>query len=1419
MKTTPENETVPPARRWWRWRWVQVLAGLAFGVAVLVALALTPPVQRWVVRKVIERQVGWRVRMVEFGVGPTGLEASGVVFTMPGLEARTEPVAIRIAPLRLLTRQRLAIERIEARKLRVVLTPEKFSSPSAAPSVPRVPFGGVLRTLRMPLAWTLDSAQVDGEIEVRRGADSMAVGAFAVQGGGFAGGHVGEFTYDVTVNSAILPPGPENKVRTHGTVRLTPNAAGGIARIEVNGELNLPHYGALVLPWGKYAVEIKESATGEDYQVHLDLGPSGTVDLAAQLDAQQSKLSGRLGLHLDQALAASLRPAGWPTASLSGGADFQYDLREGDGAVAFSGDIEAGDWGRLLPQLAVIDAFKGQLVAALSGRAGVWKIEKLALTLAGKTTPAVLHAEMVAPAGFPLPVNGPLLKFGAEHVPLATWSNPWLAPVNRQITPAEFSGEWTIGLTDAPGVIVSPTKPCAISPATVQGPGLPPLPPLGLTFSPQVELSAHGLRLRVPDFLATTARGDRLEAKLELTNDPAAKALHTTGEIRGMAATLFSEPEVPRALVVSGKWDVARTGTQWRLSAFEAALREGTAEPCVSLRLIQPLTIDAEKWTVATDTQERDWMRLKFGGFPLGWVSRWTPGRKIAGALVEGESALRSTKNGRLGFITTTPWHVANATYAVGGRTLFDGDVSVKPGFAVDRQAGGLRLNGLEARDRQGNRITGSVAFGGSLKDKKAATTIAFDLELPALPHSAETFGPLHGTLRIKSHTESPTIAAVETFSLHLRNDQRELLALEAPQPFLFGLSNSGVATAATVAPLRLTTGEIPLAWLRPWTGVFSFEGTLQPSEFLLTAQMTKFLLRPIQPLHVSQFAMKRGKREWASNADLVLYPGLDLTVACEPLPKFQLGYSGTVHVTDCMLDVGGARALDLDAALGFLGDDKRVLPGSVTLTTRLDFGVLSKIRTLAYRGCPAGGTLVGRIDGDALGDQPLELWARMEGVPSADGTRTLPAFEVAAHGHVSLPDSTFNAGVEARLETKPVATDMKFDASLRLDGSEVKTGSTLRSNFFDAGEALALAQAFLPKRSAAAIARAKARETQAKAAAPAPLLGPDGKPVYPRGDGPFWAGLRGYFDLEMNAVQFAPYRIDQVRGRLELDEHSLTLSQLSGEMFAGKWSGAAHIDYQPKNSIGDHALAAEFRIEQFDSAKVVQAAFPSEKALLGAKIDLHAGVQSRGNAPIELIDRAAAEFTVDGTQGVVRLKVPNQDTLAGAALFGGTILLSPELRALGRLLKQFAEMPLDRVRIVGERTTSGEIDLNEFRVESPQVRLVASGRIPAEESLPLLQRPLELSVDLGAKKDVAVILRGMKLIERTPDAEGYQSLKEKFSLGGKVGAPDTKPLYDLLAKAVVGSQGTWGVLMRKVQSEVEKSKKEPPPKKVSSAQ
>ena len=77
----------------------------------------------------------------------------------------------------------------------------------------------------------------------------------------------------------------------------------------------------------------------------------------------------------------------------------------------------------------------------------------------------------------------------------------------------------------------------------------------------------------------------------------------------------------------------------------------------------------------------------------------------------------------------------------------------------------------------------------------------------------------------------------------------------------------------------------------------------------------------------------------------------------------------------------------------------------------------------------------------------------------------------------------------------------------------------------------------------------------------------------------------------------------------------------------------------------------------------------------------------------------------------------------------------------------------------------------------------------------------------LAVRDEFAVILTGMKLIERKPGPDGFFTMIRQPVLRGTLGAPDTTDLYDVLAQAAAGSSGTFGFLMKKVQQEAQKTR------------
>jgi hypothetical protein len=630
------------------------------------------------------------------------------------------------------------------------------------------------------------------------------------------------------------------------------------------------------------------------------------------------------------------------------------------------------------------------------------------------------------------------------------------------------------------------------------------------------------------------------------------------------------------------------------------------------------------------------------------------------------------------------------------------------------------------------------------------------------------------------------------------------LLTLDSAQPFYFVAKPNGEIVFASLAPLTVETAAIPLAWLRPWLPAdTTVTGTLEPTKMILVAEPQKFTFRATQALRLTDFNYTRLGLPRLTAATAAFYPGIDLRVYHQLQPDFQFAYSGRLYATDGAFSVADTPAIEFEAALGFVGNDRALLPDGGDLSARLDFATLRRIPALAAEGLPAAGELVLRANAKNLRDDTPTFYARLSGIPTADGRRTLPPLEVTAHGRVDGRARALHFDVTTLFATAPRPSDATFALDLALGPDSLPLASTLRSQFLDVGELLALAEAFTPPRSAPT--------APAVAAAPA---APHRSPVYlPMGE-PFWSKLRGYFDLDLAAVQMLPYRIDGVRGRLDFTAGALTLSGLAGEMFAGRWRGDVRIAYAPGAPTGDHVLTGQFDIEQFETARAIQTVFPNDYGSLDARLDLTATVRGAGHRWWQLLDGATGEFALTARNGVARLQHPQLGTASTVLALAGTVGFSAELRALGRLLKKFAEMPVEHLRVTGARDAAGNLTLGELRLDSPQARLLGRGEVPADATTPLVGRKLNLALELQAKDEMAVILGNMKLLEKQPQPDGFQRMKQPILLGGEVGKPDPSSLYDLLARAVEGSKGTWSLIMRKVQKEVEKSAPPPPARK-----
>ncbi len=303
--------------------------------------------------------------------------------------------------------------------------------------------------------------------------------------------------------------------------------------------------------------------------------------------------------------------------------------------------------------------------------------------------------------------------------------------------------------------------------------------------------------------------------------------------------------------------------------------------------------------------------------------------------------------------------------------------------------------------------------------------------------------------------------------------------------------------------------------------------------------------------------------------------------------------------------------------------------------------------------------------------------------------------------------------------------------------------------------------------------------------------------------DSPPWGFVRGHFILAIETVALSPYTIENLGGRLDITADSLTLGNLSGEVLDGKWSADIATGFKRGDPAGEETLKAHFHLAQLDAGHAVRMRFPNPSAGIDGRLDLDATLSSRANRWGDLIPHASGNFTLTGHKAQIRLTLPKEEMISSSLIVSGAVTFSSELRALGRLVRRLAVVPIDRLQASGTLAPNGDLHLEQMRLESPELRLVAVGDIADAKSRDLMSQPLSVKATLAASGDLAVILKGMHLLGPA-GADGYGVMNQPFMVVGDVGQPDFHPLYDLLARAVGGSHGTWGILMRKVQAKVD---------------
>jgi len=1396
-----------------RSRAIAVVAGIGAALILAIGLLLTPAVQRALLQKALVSSGAGHVAIGRFRAGPTGLSLGHVQFAGNGFHVDAGSLSVRIIPSRLM-KGRVAVAGCVGRDLdcsydiAAPAAPGGAAAEAAVASAERTPqkiFSGLLKSFHLPAS--VEGVDLRGRLTVLRGAETVAVCAWQMTGGGFAPGSAGTLKYSVETSSPATAAA--GFWRGAGTIRMSADREGAIERLDIRGELAGP--GGSKPPVCTYDLSALGAPEGEDYRAVIDFAGEGGLEFNGGFRPKTSLLTGRIVLGMaPAAVARASNSKAEATIDLS--ADFATRRMQAK-AVA---DVLAADLDRVLPQLAAMGLVRCHAEAVAQGDGSTWKLASGSATMGFADPSASVTLKLLGPAAF-WPWKRPVetvAELRLEHLPLA-WANPWLKAQGLSAGPGELNAAWRIGF--APGAVqLAPVGPLTLEPIRLSGGALPPLPPMHFRASPRLGFTAAGMSLVADDLRLETDKGDSVAAKLAADYSWQGGVAQFKAGFDGAFPTLLSGPEHPLPFLFTGRCAASRSGKEVTLSSLEFALRPAPrATPYVALSLAHPFSFETGRLSaIAGALGTTDLAKLSVKGLPLAWLSRWMPGRSLDGAWSEGESVLRHEKGLGLVIRTTTPWHAKDLRLAVGGREIFRGEFSLSPGAAYGPGVGWFHLEDMAGRDANGNRLRGALGFDMHGSGDRPTGDVSFVMDLPALPNSGGTFGPLHASFSATGSIQSAIRATLDRFAFNLVDAGGAILASAQSQaPVLVERAPQAGWLASSPRPLRFSVGRIPLSWCDPYLAAngFAVEGMLQPTAMDLRLSPGHFRLVSVDPLAVADFELTRRGRTLVDRGLLNFRTAFDLGLSYELLPVFHADYTAGMSLTYGIAYAGGDMLDRFETAFEIVGNEKSAQLRKASGAMWADLGAIGRLPLLAHARFPAKGVMNLEMSNDPVKTQVVEIRGRLSSLVGRDG-RPAPNLDWVARARADPAERVGGFRVQATLDSKPRPSDATF--LLKVDRKNLELldfSSKFESKYLDLDAARAFAGAFSPARPGRprpVAPKAPGSKAAGLAKTPVPTGGAlpmsSAAPSTSADAGPIWGGLRGKFILDIGTVAFAPYTIDHLAGEWNVTDRSFALRKLSGKMLDGDWDADMAVDYALAVPAGPYLMAAHFDVHRFDAQRAVALAFPNEPAKVDGRLNLSLSLSSSAERIEELMGHATGDFSMSATNGAVRLTLPKADMASSLLILGGAVTFSPQLQALGRLVRQMSNLPFDRCEASGRLAVDGGLNLEQFHLDSPQLRFSATGRIANARTRALLRQPIAVHASLAASRDLGVILDGMKLLDPA-GTDGFRPLTQQFAIGGAVGQPDLHPIYDFLARAVSGSHGTWGILMRELQGEIAK--------------
>lgn len=602
--------------------------------------------------------------------------------------------------------------------------------------------------------------------------------------------------------------------------------------------------------------------------------------------------------------------------------------------------------------------------------------------------------------------------------------------------------------------------------------------------------------------------------------------------------------------------------------------------------------------------------------------------------------------------------------------------------------------------------------------------------------------------------------------------------SVQALQAFEFNLKTGELNVADPAKDLLgVALQGLPLAWVAPLLaeqGYVATGGDVQ-GEFAASARNGGFAIRARAPLTISNLAVAQadGKR---------LVAGLDisLTASADYTPQ---GWQ--VELAPFLARAKEVTVLSVEGKVGRLAGENQAIKVTGKWSSQLP-GLLAQ---------PAAQGLATLTSGDGQGDFAGSLGSKQE------VQLRLTLANLSAPGAPSLP----SLGADVRLD-READGKIAFSAPLRFERDGRKSDLNLAGTgaIQPAGIVLdaRVTSEFLAVEDAQILAAPLA-------APPAPAAPAAARPAPAPPAAPFWAGVTGQIALSLKKVVYGTqFQVTDLTGTLRLNAGAMKLvNARAGFDAQSEVKLEASLDFVPATP-RPYSLAANFALNNFDTVPAFRAIDPGKLPTVEARINVASQVAATGATLAQLADSARGNFTLTSKGGIFRGFAADltdriqksQSRLTAVASFLGVVAddYVNKAKILGDIAQALAEIPFDQLSVAAVRDGALNLRLTEFSLIAPEVRIGGEGQVRHVEGIPLLARPMELQLNLGARGKLGDLIKRAGLLDARQDNLGYAAFAVPLKIGGTLANPDTNEIRTALLNSALERSGLLDSLLGK---------------------